>query len=45
MLYYKFKSCNCDFSKFWFELGEEFSTLSKHAFEIIIPFQDTYLTV
>ena len=43
MLCSKFKSYNCDFSKFWCGLGEEFSTLSKRAFELIIPFQDTYL--
>ena len=27
----------------WCGLGEEASTLSKVAFEVIIPFQDTYL--
>jgi len=43
MLYSKFKSCNCEFSKFWCGLAEEFSVLSKHAFEIIIPLQDTNL--
>jgi len=36
MLYSKFKSCNCDCSKFWCGLDEE-------SFEVIIPFQDTYL--
>jgi len=44
MLYSKFKSCNCDFSKFWCGLGEQFSTLSKRLFEVIIPFQDAYLS-
>jgi len=31
------------FSKIWWGLGEEASTLSKVAFEVILPFQDTYL--
>jgi len=43
MLYSKFKFCNCDFSKFWCGLDKEFSTLLKCAFEVIIPFQDTYM--
>jgi len=43
MLSSKFISCNCDFSKFWRGLGEEFSMLSKREFEVIIPFQNTYL--
>jgi len=43
MLYFKVIACNCDFSKFLCGLGEVFPTLSKHAFEIIISFQDTYL--
>jgi len=34
---------HCDFSKFWCGLGEEFSTLSKGVFEVVIPFQDTHL--
>jgi len=37
MLYSKFITCNCDFSKFWCRLIEEFPTLSKRAFEVIIP--------
>jgi len=45
MLYSKFISFNCDFSKIWCGLGKEFSTLSKRAFEFIIPFQETYLCV
>ena len=40
MLYSKFISCNCEFSKLWCRLGEEFPTLSKRAFEVIIPFQN-----
>jgi len=43
MLYSKLKSCNCDFSKFWCGLGEEFSTLSKRAFEVIVAFQNAYV--
>ena len=38
MFYSKFKSCNCDFSKFWCGLGEEFLTLSKHAFAVTASF-------
>jgi len=38
MLYSKFISCNCDVSKFWCWVGEEFSVLSKRAVEVIIPF-------
>jgi len=43
MLHSKLVSCNCDFSKFWCGLGEEFPTLLKRAFEVIIAFQNTYL--
>ena len=43
MLHSNFISCNCDFSKFWCGLGEEFPTLSKRVFEVIIPFQNTYM--
>jgi len=43
MLYSKSISCNCDFSKFWCGLGEEFSVLSKRSFEVFIPFQNTYI--
>jgi len=43
MLSSKYISCNCDSSKFWYGLGEEFPTLSKSAFEVIIPFQNTSL--
>jgi len=35
--------CNCDFSEFRYGLGEEFPTLSKRAFEVIVHFQSTYL--
>jgi len=41
--YFKFISCNYDFSKFRCGLGEEFPTLSKRAIEVIISFQNTYL--
>jgi len=44
MRYSKLKSCNCDFSKFWCGLDKELPTLSKRAFEVIIPFQDTCLS-
>jgi len=43
MLYSKFTSCDCDFSKCGYGLGAEFPTLSNRAFEVIIPFQNTYL--
>jgi len=29
--------------KFWYGVDEEFPLLSKHAFEVIIPFQNTYM--
>ena len=35
--------CNCDFSKFWRESSEDFPTLSMRAFEVITPFQNTYV--
>jgi len=41
--YSKFIYCNWDHSKFWCGLVKEFPTLSKRAFEVIIPFQNTYL--
>jgi len=31
----KFTCCNCDFSKIWCGLDEEFATLLKRAFEVI----------
>jgi len=43
MLYSKFISCNCNFSKFWCGLGKEFPRVSKRTFEAIIHFQSTYL--
>ena len=36
-------SCNCDFSKFWFGLVEEFPMLTKRAFEVTIAFATTYV--
>jgi len=38
MIYSKSISCNCDFPEFWWGLGEEFSTLSKRAFEVKLLF-------
>jgi len=35
----------CDFSKFWCELDEEFPTLSKRAFEVIKHFQNVSSTL
>jgi len=32
-----------DFFKFWSGLGEEFPTPSMRAFEVIVPFQNSYL--
>jgi len=43
MLYSKFIACNCEFSIFWCGLGEEYPTLSKRAFKVIIPCTNTYL--
>ena len=38
-LYSKLASCNCDFSKFWCGLGEEFPTLSKRALKLLYLFK------
>jgi len=43
MLYSKFISCNCDFFKFWCGLGETIPMLSIRAFEVTVPFQNTYM--
>ena len=42
---FQFISWNCDFSKFWCGLGEDFPTLSKGAFKVITLFQNNYLRV
>ena len=42
-LYSKLMSCNGGFSKFWWGLGEELPTISKRAYEVIVPIQITYM--